>query len=142
MLTSAVGGSTSHFGGSAVETGTLTERFNAFGNSLLSSAIKNGAYGVVTAMTSNTVDLSKGSVFTKTSTGAFTLSVTNTANYACVFTLVLTNGGTGTVTWPTNTRWAEGTPPTLQKSGIDVLSFLSVNNGATWFGVLTCTNAA
>jgi hypothetical protein len=34
-------------------------------------------------------------------------------------TLIITNGGSSTITWPTGTKWPNGTAPTLTTSGTD-----------------------
>ena len=46
------------------------------------------------------------------------------------------------VTWPSSFRWTDGTPPELTPEGTDVLTFLTVNGGATWYGVPSLQGAA
>ena len=58
------------------------------------------------------------------------------ASRAYSFILELTNGGTGTQTWFTNTRWAGGTAPTLTLAGVDLLGFITDDGGSNWRGVL------
>jgi len=53
------------------------------------------------------------------------------------FTLILTNGGSQTVNWPASVNWAGGTAPTLTSSGVDVLTFITVDAGTTWYGFAT-----
>lgn len=79
---------------------------------------------------------------------------TATLNANCTFTftalasglasgmvLILTQDGTGsrTVTWPGSVVWPGGSAPTLSTAAasVDVLTFLSVDGGTTWFGFLT-----
>ena len=85
-----------------------------------------------------TVDLTLGNVVSATATGAVTWSVTNVpASGKCgSFTLVLTNGGAGTQTWMSGTKWPGGTGPTLVASGVDILCFFTIDGGTTWRGVL------
>lgn len=89
------------------------------------------ALGNVTGAT--TVDLSLGNVVTATTTGATVWTVANPSSTgASSFTLVLSNGGSQTQTWPSGTRWANGTAPTLNSSGTDVLTFFTTDAGTTW----------
>ena len=92
----------------------------------------------------NTIDYSLGSVVTATATAGVTWSVTNPpASGKCgSFTLVLTNGGAGTQTWMSGTKWPAATAPTLQASGVDVLSFFTTDGGTTWRGVLAMANSS
>lgn len=85
-----------------------------------------------------TVDLTLGNVVTGTTTGDTTWTFSNptaTGN-ACSFTLILTNGGSKTQTWPASVDWPGGTAPTLTSSGVDVLTFVTINAGTTWMGFL------
>jgi hypothetical protein len=89
------------------------------------------------AMAANNIDLNTGSVFTKTISGATTLTVSNVPSAGTVasFVLELTNAGSN-VTWWSNVRWAGGTAPTLSSSGTDVLGFYTTDGGANWRGLL------
>lgn len=53
------------------------------------------------------------------------------------FTLVLKNGGSGEISWPASVVWGGGTAPTLTTEGVNILDFLTVDNGATWYGKLS-----
>lgn len=87
------------------------------------------------AMDSNVIDAQAANHFSKTITGATTLSVANVAPVGKVTTFILhlTNGGTN-VTWWNNIRWTGGTKPTLTAAGRDVLAFSTKDAGATWDG--------
>jgi hypothetical protein len=89
-------------------------------------------------MAANDVDLSLGNFFTKTISGATTLTLSNvpTTGQAITFILELTNGGSATVTWFSGVKWAGGTPPTLTSSGVDILGFYSHDGGTTWRGMM------
>ena len=90
----------------------------------------------VTTVAASAIDCSAGNVFTKTATGALTWTFTNVpASRAVVVILELTNGGTGTQTWPAAVKWPAGTAPTLTASGVDVLGFITDDGGTTWRGV-------
>jgi hypothetical protein len=85
--------------------------------------------------TTQALDLTTGNVFTATVTGAVVLSVTNVpASGTCAsLSLIITNGGSHTVTWPTGTKWPGGTAPTLTTSGTDTIIGYTVNGGTTWY---------
>ena len=90
------------------------------------------------AMAAHAVDLSLGNVQTYTLSGNQTLTFTNppATGTAGSFTLILTNGGSATLTWPTSVDWAGGSAPGLTSSGIDVLTFTTIDAGTIWYGFL------
>ena len=85
------------------------------------------------------LDIALGNVQTATvdtSTNTFTFDNPSVTGKSCSFTLILTNGGSQTVTWPASVDWAAATAPTLTASGVDVLTFMTVDNGTIWYGFL------
>ena len=90
------------------------------------------------AMAAHAVDLSLGNVQTYTLSGNQTLTFTNppASGSAGSFTLIVTNGASATLTWPTSVDWAGGTAPTLTASGIDILTFTTIDGGTIWYGFL------
>ncbi|MBI2108905.1 MAG: hypothetical protein HYT93_01835 [Parcubacteria group bacterium] len=83
------------------------------------------------------IDLGLGNVVTATvdtSATTFTFSKAPASGTSGYFTLVLTNGGSQTVTWPASVDWAGATAPTLTASGVDVLTFFTVDGGTIWYG--------
>ena len=88
------------------------------------------------AMAAHAVDLTLGNVQTYTLSGNQTLTFTSppASGTAGSFTLILTNGGSATVTWPTSVDWAAATAPTLTASGVDVLTFTTIDAGTIWYG--------
>ncbi len=83
------------------------------------------------------IDLAAGTVFTLLSEGntAFTFSNPAAAGAASAFTLRLTAGGDHTLAWPASVVWSGGSAPDAPASGeTDVLTFLTADAGATWFG--------
>lgn len=83
------------------------------------------------------IDLTNGNVVTATvdtSANTFTFSNPPASGKAGSFTLILTNGGSQTVNWPAAVDWAGGTAPTLTTSGVDILTFTTVDGGAIWYG--------
>jgi len=108
---------------------------DASGNlSMTSGALREKS----TAIAASNIDLATGNMFTRTISGATTFAVSNVATSGNVssFILDLTNGGSATVTWWANMRWAGGTAPTLTAAGRDVLGFFTHNGGTTWTGLL------
>jgi hypothetical protein len=85
------------------------------------------------AVTASDVDTSTGNMFTKTiganTTFTFTNSFTRTG-----FTLILTNPGAYTITWPASVNWPGGTEPTWTAAGVDIVTFLTADGGTTWYG--------
>jgi len=83
------------------------------------------------------IDITAGNVVSATvSTGAQTFTFTNPSatGKSCSFTLFLTNGGSQTVNWPGAVDWAGGTAPSLTSSGVDVLTFTTLDAGTIWYG--------
>ena len=91
------------------------------------------------AMAANAVDLELGNVFTYTLSGGQTLTFTNPAasGTACSFSLIITNGGSATLTYPSSVDWAAATAPTLTTSGIDILTFTTIDGGTIWYGIVS-----
>jgi hypothetical protein len=85
----------------------------------------------------DTIDLTAGNVVTatvSTSTQTFTFTNPSASGKSCSFTLILTNGGSQTVNWPGSVDWAGGSAPSLTSSGVDVLTFFTVDGGTIWYG--------
>ena len=83
------------------------------------------------------IDLTAGNVVSATvdtSENTFTFSNPSPTGKSCSFTLVLTNGGSQTVNWPGTVDWAAARAPTLTASGVDVLTFTTVDEGTIWYG--------
>lgn len=95
-------------------------------------------FGAKGAMGANNIDLTLGSVFAKTISGATTLTVSNVPATGTVasFMLDLTNGGSAVITWWAGIKWPGGWVPTLTASGRDVLGFVTHDGGTTWTGLL------
>lgn len=156
VLSSSVSGSIFNLSSSTATTITnLSSSFTASMNSLSSSfsssqaALSSSISGTINSLNTQVVtptvnlvsvsdmDLANGNrYFYKTASGSLTWTFSNTPlTGAIVAVLELTNGGTGTQTWPSGTKWPGGTAPTLTTSGIDVLAFLTDDGGTAWRGV-------
>ncbi len=112
-------------------------------NTLSQAVLKDYGETLTTANSSTayTVDLTGGNVFKITMTGncTFTFSNPPASGTAGSFTLVLIQDGTGsrTATWPAAVKWASGTAPTLTTTattGTDILTFMTMDGGTTWYG--------
>lgn len=90
------------------------------------------------AVAASDIDLALGGVYSKTISGATTFTLSNVPATGIVpaFILMLTNGGSATVTWWSGIKWPGGTPPTLTTSGLDALGFYSIDGGTTWVGLV------
>jgi hypothetical protein len=90
------------------------------------------------------IDLTAGnSVSATVSTGTQTFTFTNptASDEGCGFTLVLTNGGSQTVNWPSSVDWPAATAPTLTSSGVDILTFWTIDGGTIWHGMAASTGS-
>ena len=107
-------------------------------NKTLTTPLITGTCEVRVEMPANAIDLATGNLFTKTISGATTLTVSNvpTTGTAASFILELTNAGSAAITWFSGVKWAGGTAPTLTASGVDVLGFYSHDGGTKWRGML------
>ena len=69
-----------------------------------------------------------------TGTTTFTFTNPTAADECNIWSLILTNGGSQTVNFPSSVDWEGGTAPTLTTSGVDILVFLTIDAGTTWHG--------
>ena len=105
-------------------------------NKTLTAPVITGTKETKVAMAAAAIDLATGNYFTKTITGAITLTLSNVpaAGTAISFILDVTNGSAYAITYFSGVKWAAGTAPTLSASGRDVLGFFSHDGGTTWNG--------
>ena len=83
------------------------------------------------------IDLESGNVVTgtvDTSTTTFTFSNPPATGTSGSFTLILTNGGSQTVNGPAAVDGAGSPAPTLTTSGVDVITFTTIDAGTIWYG--------
>ena len=129
-------------------TGTST----GTGGATFDSYVKaHHGYGIIEArqvfcytqsVSASTITVYEGACFTKTIEEDTTLVFDGVlTSRSATFSLVLTNGGAYTVTWPSSVKWAGGTIPSLTASGIDIITFLTVDGGTTWYGVPSVLDA-
>jgi len=115
--------------------GTVTGLVNMSDQILQRTVLKD--YGETkVAMAAHAVDLTLGNVQTYTLSGSQTVTFTNppASGTAGSFTMIVTNGGSATLTWPTSVDWPAATAPTLTASGVDILFFTTCDGGTIWYG--------
>jgi len=86
---------------------------------------------------SDTIDIESGNVVSATVSTAeqtFVFSNPSATGKSCSFTLLLTNGGSQTVNWPASVDWAGSSAPSLTSSGVDALTFTTIDEGTIWYG--------
>jgi len=87
-----------------------------------------------------TLDISTGNVFQHTASGGnvtFAFSNPSPTDKACSITLKWIQGGSDrTITWPGTVDWAGGSAPdvTSGSAKVDIYTFITVDNGSTWYG--------
>ena len=93
---------------------------------------------VGTVSTATAINFTLGNVVTAVlaSGGSFTISNAPTSGVYGKFKLILTNGGTVADPWHASVKFAGGNTPTLTTSGIDILTFETIDNGANWYAVV------
>lgn len=125
--------------------GTITNRWGLYQVDTAASnylggnlALGGGLREARVTMAASDININAGNYFTRTISGATTLTVSNVpaAGTAASFILDLTNGGSATITWWSGMKWAGGTAPTLTSAGRDVLGFFTHDGGTTWSGLL------
>ena len=86
-----------------------------------------------------TINLTLGNVVSATAAAnitTITLSNVPASGTCSSFSLLATNFGAFTITWPASFKWPAGTAPTLTAAGVDILVFFTVDGGTTWYGNL------
>lgn len=85
-------------------------------------------------------DLENGNIHSATVTASantFTFSNPKVSGLASTLVLVLTNGGSQTVTWPSGVKWPSDIAPGLTASGVDIVTFFTFDNGTIWYGFIS-----
>lgn len=84
----------------------------------------------------NAINLNNGETIVATITGNTTFTATNiTSGSVNTIFFLLTNPGSGTITWPPNTTWDKGNYPILNASGKTLIILETYDNGSNWIGV-------
>jgi hypothetical protein len=108
--------------------GVMTGRLDLFSSQAVRTAL--GSISGAQAL-----NLALGNGFSATIGGATTFSVSNVpaGTFFVGLVLLLTNGGSASVTWPGSFRWPAGAPPSLTAAGVDLIAAVSFDNGTTWY---------
>ena len=88
------------------------------------------------------LNINDGNVFDMTLSGNTTFTFTNPAasGKSCSFTLILRQPSTlRTVTWPSSVKWDGDEIPEFVVSKTAVLTFVTVNGGTRWYGMIAGT---
>lgn len=99
-------------------------------------------YQYSTTIDSQTLDLSTGTYFSFTPSGATTVSFTNppASGVAIAFALEI-NGDGSAITWPASVKWHEATTPTVTATK-ELYTFITVDGGTTYYGKQAATELA
>lgn len=104
---------------------------------------RNGGREIIFTMTTvdatPTIDTTEGNVFDVTLTSNVEFSFDNVvASRAVTVTLVIRQDGAGghAITWPASVKWDQGTSPSLttDANSVSIVTLMTVDGGATWFG--------
>ncbi len=129
----------------AGEDGTLDASWTATCLQLSGGTLTGAVAEALQAVTGEAVvlDLKTTNNFTHAVAADTTFTVTAHAGSSFQLgTLVLTNGGAFTVTWPDSFKWADGVPPSLMASGVDVITFFTIDGGETYYAAQAMTGVA
>ena len=82
------------------------------------------------------IDVSDGNVQTVTVGGNCEFNFINwpATGTAGTFTLIITNGGAHDTTWHSSVYWPGNNAPALTSSGVDIVSFMTIDAGTTVYG--------
>jgi len=91
-------------------------------------------YQYSTALLTQTLDLSTGTYFSFTPSGATTVSFTGVpASGLAVGFSVEINGDGSAITWPASVKWHEATAPTATANK-ELYTFVTTDGGTTYYG--------
>jgi len=127
-------------------TATYTLAFKSDGTKMyVVEGNTDSVYQFSTVLTTNTLDLSTGSVFEVTPTSDIQINLSNPADSGTVSqaTLLLAASGTAhTITYPSTVEWPSGTAPTSPAIGeTDIIAFSTSDGGTSYKGVLAIDGA-
>jgi len=99
----------------------------------------------VTSSASTTLNCSNGNIFAiNLTTSISTLTLSNVPSSGRVYnmTLIITQGGTRTITWPGAVKWPGGVAPTLTATAakVDILTLVTDDGGTNWYGLVAGQN--
>ena len=108
----------------------------------MSGMTGDSIYQYSTVGYTKTLDLSTGTYFSFTPSGATTVSFTNApASGKAVGFAVEINGDGSAITWPTSVKWHGGTAPTATATK-EVYAFVTTDGGTSYYGKLAGSDIA
>jgi DNA-binding beta-propeller fold protein YncE len=117
------------------DTGPRGIAFNNAGTKMyVVGSTNDSIYQYSTASYTQTLDLSTGTTFSFTPSGATTVSFTNppASGNAIGFSVEI-NGDGSAITWPSSVKWHLATAPTATASK-ELYTFVTTNGGTTYYG--------
>lgn len=117
-----------------VMTDPFGTRFNSDGSKFYVVASNDTIYQYSTVSLTQTLDLSTGTFFSFTPSGATTVSFTNppASGLAVGFAVEIIGDGSA-ITWPTSVKWHLATAPTATATK-EVYTFITTDGGTTYYG--------
>ena len=94
----------------------------------------------VDASGSATLDTAAFSHFVRALTADTVFSTTSPGTAFAAVDVALSSGG-HSATWPASVRWAGGSAPALSAEGTDVITLITYDKGATWYGSVLVADA-
>jgi len=127
--------SNTSFNVNAQDAGPVTVFFDTNGTKMyVSGQFNNNIEQYSTASYTQTLDLSTGTTFSFTPSGATTVSFTNppASGNAIGFSVEI-NGDGSAITWPSSIKWHEATAPTATATK-ELYTFVTTDGGTTYYG--------
>jgi hypothetical protein len=102
-------------------------KFKDYSETALATSTKSASFNV---------DFEDGNVQSFTFDDDLTVSFTNppASGSAGTVTLIITNGGANTTAWNAAVKWPGDNAPALTSSGVDIVSFTTIDAGTTIYG--------
>lgn len=122
----------------------LNAELKANRNTIADARFKETVSAIGNTGATQTFDLEVANVFTATLDQASTFTFSNppTTGSGGGLSIMLTNPGAFTITWPASVDWEEGVEPTWTVSGLDILGFYTIDAGTTWLGKQGMSNVS
>jgi hypothetical protein len=123
----------------------LPSGLSASGATLSGTVITSEKVNAITSARTVTVNFQNGNIQTLTglgsgATGSSAIGFTGaSATGSSTVTMIITNGGlmtSNTTFWSTAVKWPGGFKTTLSTSGVDILTFKTIDAGTTIYGML------
>ena len=109
---------------------------SAAGRSSFNGSVAEIVNAIGSVNSNTAVDFENGNVQTVTVAGNCEFSFSNppATGAAGTVTLIVVNGGAHTTTWHSSVKWPGDNAPSLTSSGVDIVSFMTIDAGTTIYG--------